>query len=161
VPAPQNIIAVIFDFDDTLTDDSTTQLLASRGVDTNKFWKTDVRRMVDDGWDPALAYLNLMIELMAPGKPLAGLSNQDLADFGKTLKFYPGLPAIFRDLLKQVREHTISNPSIEFYVISGGLEAVIRGSGIVGHMSGIWGATAERSRSMSTTKWTRWIAGSR
>jgi hypothetical protein len=28
--APQNVIAVVFDFDDTLTDDSTTALLVSR-----------------------------------------------------------------------------------------------------------------------------------
>jgi phosphoserine phosphatase len=139
VPAPQNIIAVIFDVDDTLTDDSTTQLLASRNVDTDKFWKIDVRRRVDEGWDPALAYLNLMIELMAAGKPLAGLSNQDLFDFGKTIKFYPGLPAIFKDLKKLVGEHTLSNPSVEFYIISGGLEAVIRGSSIAQYMSGIWG----------------------
>jgi hypothetical protein len=26
MPAPQNVIAVVFDFDDTLTDDSTTAL---------------------------------------------------------------------------------------------------------------------------------------
>jgi len=30
---PQNIIAVIFDFDDTLTDESTTKLLEKYGID--------------------------------------------------------------------------------------------------------------------------------
>ena len=31
---PQNVIALVFDFDDTLTDDSTTALLRSVGIDT-------------------------------------------------------------------------------------------------------------------------------
>jgi hypothetical protein len=68
VPAPQNVIAVIFDFDDTLTEDSTTQFLASRGVDTTKFWTKDVKKLVEAGWDPALAYLTLMIDESAPGR---------------------------------------------------------------------------------------------
>ena len=34
--APQNIIALIFDFDDTLTDDSTTKLLEKYEIDTNE-----------------------------------------------------------------------------------------------------------------------------
>jgi hypothetical protein len=38
----KDIIALIFDFDDTLTPDSTTQLLRSYGIDTSKFWQQDV-----------------------------------------------------------------------------------------------------------------------
>jgi hypothetical protein len=34
--APQNVIALIFDFDDTLTDDSTTRLLEVHGIDTRE-----------------------------------------------------------------------------------------------------------------------------
>ena len=35
--APQNTIALIFDFDDTLTDDSTTRLLRAHGIDVDDF----------------------------------------------------------------------------------------------------------------------------
>jgi hypothetical protein len=68
--APQNIIAVIFDFDDTLTDDSTTQLLESRGIDTNDFWKNKLPAKMADGWDPALAYLSMFLQLVGKDKPL-------------------------------------------------------------------------------------------
>jgi hypothetical protein len=36
---PQNVVAVVFDFDDTLTDDSTTKLLEAHGVDAVDFWQ--------------------------------------------------------------------------------------------------------------------------
>jgi phosphoserine phosphatase len=56
--APQNVIALIFDFDDTLTPDSTNKLLHKYGIDTKEFWEVSVKKLVDDEWDPTLAYLN-------------------------------------------------------------------------------------------------------
>ncbi len=137
--APQNVVAVIFDFDDTLTDDSTTQLLASRGIDPARFWGVTMKERVDSGWDPALAYLNYIVENVGTDRQFGSLTNQDLKDFGKGLKFYNGLPGLFRDLREIASEHRISNPVVEFYVISGGLEDVIRGSSIAKHLDGIWG----------------------
>jgi hypothetical protein len=60
--APQNVIALVFDFDDTLTDDSTTKLLEAHGIDTREFWGTRAANLVAAGWDPALAYLNLILD---------------------------------------------------------------------------------------------------
>jgi phosphoserine phosphatase len=141
--APQNVIALIFDFDDTLTDDSTTKLLQSHGVDPGEFWNTRVRTRVQGGWDPALAYLDLLLERATPGGPLAGLTNKKLADFGASLEFYEGIPQLFKDLKKIVAKHTTSNPSIEFYIISGGPQEIIKGTRIAKYFSGIWGCTFE------------------
>jgi phosphoserine phosphatase len=137
--APQNTIAVIFDFDDTLTDDSTTELLTSHGIDAKEFWQEKTKSLVDDGWDPTLAYLTLLLDNVGSEKPLGNLSNQELRDFGSGLKFYKGLPGLFERLRSSVQEHGVSNPSIEFYIISGGLEEIIRGSKIAKHFNGIWG----------------------
>jgi phosphoserine phosphatase len=137
--APQNTIALIFDFDDTLTDDSTTQLLKSHNVDDAKFWTSSFAPLVNDGWDPAPAYLKLILDLVGDPKPLGRVSNAALREFGKELAFYPGLPRLFKDLTEQVREHTLSNPTIEFYVISGGLEEIILGSSIATHLSAVRG----------------------
>jgi hypothetical protein len=54
---PQNVIAVVFDFDDTLTDDSTTKLLDAHGIDTRDFWQNKMKGLTDAGWDPPLAYM--------------------------------------------------------------------------------------------------------
>jgi phosphoserine phosphatase len=137
--APQNMIAVVFDFDDTLTDDSTTALLASVGIDTNEFWGKKAKALLDQGWDPTPAYLKLLLDNVGEGKPFGKLTNAKLREFGATLSFYQGLPGLFNDLKKSVAEHQASSPGIEFYVISGGLEEVIRGSSIAKHLTGIWG----------------------
>jgi hypothetical protein len=139
VSAPQNIIAVVFDFDDTLANDSTTALLQSKGIDTADFWNNKAAKLIADGWDPTPAYLKLILDNVGKGKPLGMLTNSKLREFGKSVQFYPGLPGLFKDLRKLAKDHTISNPAIEFYVISGGLEEVIRGSSIAPYMSGIWG----------------------
>jgi hypothetical protein len=139
VNAPQNIVAVVFDFDDTLADDSTTALLKSKGIDTADFWNNRAAKLIADGWDPTPAYLKLILDNVGTGKPLGKLTNAKLRDFGKTLHFYPGLPSLFRELKNEAKLHTVSNPAIEFYIISGGLEEIIRGSSIAPYMSGIWG----------------------
>jgi phosphoserine phosphatase len=54
MPAPQNTIAVVFDFDDTLTDDSTTKLLESRGIDARDFWRNKMEALTSAGWDTTL-----------------------------------------------------------------------------------------------------------
>jgi phosphoserine phosphatase len=136
--APQNIIAIIFDFDDTLTDDSTTQLLGHHGIDAKEFWR-QCGEMASAGWDPTLAYTKRLLDYVGPGKPLSNLSNADLRDFGATLRFYPGVPQIFKDLRAMTRDHPLTNPAVEFYVVSGGLEEVIRGSSIATYFTGICG----------------------
>jgi len=50
------VLAVVFDFDETLVPDSTSRLLQARGVDPAEFWTVHVRRRLEQGFDPTLAY---------------------------------------------------------------------------------------------------------
>ena len=95
---------------------------------------------MEDGYDSTLAWLNLFLEMVGEGKPLGGLTTGDLRAFGATLDddFALGLPKLFDDLKKIVAEYR--DISIEFYVVSGGLEEIIRGSEIASrHMTEIYG----------------------
>jgi phosphoserine phosphatase len=129
-PSPE-ILAVIFDFDDTLAPDSTTRLLESYGYDTDAFWKKEVRAMVAQGYDPTLAWLNLVLADVRAKGALAGLSNRTLREFGASLDdtFFPGIPEIFHRLRESVSN--FRDISIEFYVISSGLRELLLGSEIV------------------------------
>lgn len=135
---PQNVIAIVFDFDDTLTDDSTTKLLEKHGVDTADFWQNQMKQRTDEGWDAPLAYLTWILDNVGEGKRFGMLTNAQLRQFGATLEFYSGLPELFADLQAIAAEHPLTRPAVEFYIVSGGLEEVIRGS-IAKHFHGIWG----------------------
>ena len=140
---PQNIVAVVFDFDDTLTDESTTKLLEAHGIDAEEFWSVRNQSLLDRGWDPALSYLHLILEEARQGGRLEGLANDRLGEFGRSLEFYPGIPELFTELNVIASEHQVCRPVVEFYVVSSGLEAIIKGSGIARHVQGIWGCTFE------------------
>jgi len=145
--APQNIIAVIFDFDDTLTDESTTKLLEAYGIDAKEFWKTQNKVLIEkEGWDPIPAYLKLMLDNVGPGKPLGKIKNSNLRKFGAKLKFYSGVARLFGELRKLVAKHDQSKVTIEFYVITSGLEEIVRGSKIAKELKGIWGCRFAEAR---------------
>lgn len=140
-----DVIALVFDFDDTLVPDSTTKLLASKGIDTNKFWQTDAKALIQRGYDPPLAYLRLMLDNMGEGKPLGVMTNAELLKFGATLDgdFHSGLPEFFEELRGETVK-TFKRISIEYYIISGGLQAVVEGSSIVKkYFNGVYGCQLE------------------
>jgi hypothetical protein len=141
-----NTIALIFDFDDTLAPDSTTRLLKHHGLDTNKFWNTLFRDLVQSGYDPAHAFLRLLLDHVGENKPLGLLTNSHLAEFGASLDdlFFPGIPQVFDDLRGIVAE--FRDISIEFYIISGGLQALIEGSRIVqAYFTSVYGCQLDES----------------
>ncbi|HWP93643.1 MAG TPA: HAD family hydrolase [Thermodesulfobacteriota bacterium] len=124
-------MALIFDFDDTLAPDTTSSLLQEYGINPNVFWKKEVKKLVLSGYDPAHAYLNLLIKNIGKDKPFGELTNGDLADFGKNKinkLFYSGLPKLFEDLTKIAKR---TGMEIKFFVISGGLQEIIEGCGII------------------------------
>lgn len=165
----KHTIAIIFDFDDTLVPDSTTTLLASRGIDTRKFWKQDASDLVKKGWDPVNAFLKLFLDLTLPDQPLANFTNKDLREFGSTLELYPGLPEFFTNLKSWFEDKFPDlDIGIEYFVISGGFEEIIRGcESISQHLKAYWGCRLEPEkrngpvkyikRSISFTEKTRYL----
>jgi phosphoserine phosphatase len=162
----KDIIALIFDFDDTLVPDSTTQFLKANGFDTGKFWKEEVAALVKAGYDPPAAYLTLILKNTGEGKPLGRLSNARLREFGSSLDntFHPGLPEFFDELRAEVAKH--DNIELEYYIISGGLYEIVRGSEIVRkHFKAVYGChfaeddgiVSHVKRSVTFTEKTRYI----
>jgi FMN phosphatase YigB (HAD superfamily) len=75
-----DIVAVVFDFDDTLVPDSTTKLLQDHGIDTAHFWGVEAKELIAQGYDPPAACLKLLLDNIGPDKPLGNLTNQRLRD---------------------------------------------------------------------------------
>jgi len=127
-----DIVAVIFDFDDTLVPDSTTMLLKSHGIDTEDFWGRQARNLIRQGYDPPTAYLNLILNNIGEGKPLGLLTNPKLVEFGSSMDemFHEGLPQFFEDVWLEVKSR-FKNIEVEFYIVSAGLQSVMEGSSVV------------------------------
>ena len=129
-------IAVIFDFDDTLAPDSTSGLLQKLGVDVERFWRDEVEPLIRDDWDPVPAYLVKMIQKSHSGE-VPTITKQILKDWGKELPLHVGVISIFQ----RIRDHAKKiNPrlSIEFYLISSGIEDVLRHTKIAKEFHDIW-----------------------
>lgn len=131
-----NIVAIVFDFDDTLAPDSTSSFLQSLDVAVRDFWKEAARR-VREGWDPVPAYLQMMIEESKRRAPAKRITREKLRQWGRRVELHAGVPQIFGRIRKQVSE---LNPEVkvEYYMLSSGIGDVLRATGIAKHFSDIW-----------------------
>ena len=130
-----NVIALVFDFDDTLAPDTTSGFLNEIGVDVKDFWKI-VQNDISDGWDSTLAYFNRMIEVSESGK-YPPITRELLVSWGKKAPLHRGVPAIFASLRKHLRKN-FPNVKIEFFVISSGIGDVVKNTKIADEFKGIW-----------------------
>lgn len=143
-----NIIAIIWDFDKTLIDGyMETPILEDYGINPDVFWKevNELPKKYKEEQsvrvNPDTVYLNQMINYARDGR-LKGLNNKKLREYGKHMKFYPGVPEIFqrtRDLIEKNEIYQEYDIKVEHYIVSTGLSEVIRGSSVEKYVKGIWG----------------------
>ena len=131
-------IGLIFDFDDTLAPDSTTQLLEEYGIDSEQFWFDEFQTRVKEGYDPTVAYLSLLLDKVGEDQPLEKLTLEDLETFGANLSetLYPGIPGLFDDIDSIANEY--EEISISYYIISEGLESIIKGTEIADRCDAVY-----------------------
>nr|WP_317281943.1 HAD family hydrolase [uncultured Sellimonas sp.] len=143
-----NIIAVVWDFDRTLVDGYMQDpIFEYYGVDSCKFWK-EVNRLPDKYMEeqgvlvnPDTIYLNQFIHYAKEGK-FKGLTNEKLKEFGKKLKFYPGVPEIFektKALIEDDPAYQAYDIKVEHYIVSTGMTQIIKGSSIMPYVEHVWG----------------------
>ena len=159
-----DVIALVFDFDDTLAPDSTSGFLEYIGVDTANFWSQQVDPLLASGWDPVPAYLHAMIELSRSGE-YGRVTRELLSNWGKTLPLHAGVETLFARLRQQVRE-VQPQVQLEFYLISSGIGDVVRHTRIAHEFTQIWasefvyddhGGIAFPKRIVSFTDKTRYL----
>jgi len=131
-----DVIALVFDFDDTLAPDSTSGFLQDIGVDTAAFWNHQVAALLADDWDPVPAYLYRMITLSRDARH-GVISRERLADWGGRLPLHDGVSSLFERLRRSVHA-THPQIQLEFYLISSGIGDVLRATPIASEFTDIW-----------------------
>jgi len=137
--APQNIIALVYDYDQTLSprymqDDV---LLPEFGIDPAQFWSGCNKLVHEEKWDGELAYMKCLLDYLGMDQ----VTNRRLEELGAGLQFYPGLPELFLELPKSVLtpDHEAAGIRIEHYIVSSGLKALLDGSRLKQHVKAIFG----------------------
>lgn len=143
----QNVIALIWDFDKTLTPSYMQEpLLKHFGVDSKKFWRevngipnfykqSGLTRVESD-----IVYLNHILTYVNSGI-FAGLNNELLRELGKQIQFYPGIPeflGILKDSIEKNGEFQPHEIRVEHYIVSTGLKQMILGSAVASYASDVW-----------------------
>jgi len=140
----QNVIAVIWDFDKTLSSHyMLTPLFKAYGVDEAKFW-TEVDRlpahyaMAGIHVERDTCYLGHLLSYVEHAL-CADLSNARLRELGQQIAFYPGIPELFDRLDTVLRPRPLHELDLrlEHYVVSTGLAEMIRGSALAERLAGI------------------------
>lgn len=123
-------IALVFDCDGTIAEDTTTRLLIHLGVVPHSFW-SDCRKKEAQGWEPTLAFMKQLIDLAhhPNSKKRKSITEAVFAQVGPQLRVSKGIPQFFREVKAYAkRKYEQHNISLHIYIVSGGIEAIIRAS---------------------------------
>ena len=133
---PSQIIAITFDFDDTLAPDATSGLLEARGVDVDPFW-LEVKSLYQSGWDPVPAYLYKVLEESRSNSAVGPITQSALQRWGKQVELYAGVDTLFARLRHFVASE-YPEIALEFYLVSSGIGEVLRSTSIAENFKNIW-----------------------
>lgn len=137
--APQNLIAIVYDYDQTLSPNYMQDevLFPMFGIDSKRFWKHCGELVKEQGYDNELAYMKALLDYLEIDRP----TNARLRELGSELKFFPGLPEMFEEFQTKLLtpQHEAHGIRVEHYIVSSGLKALIEGSQVAKHVRAIFG----------------------
>ncbi len=141
----QNIVAIIWDFDKTLSPQYMQgPIFRAYGIDEGRFW--DEVRQLPQYYRRAgievqedACYLGHLLSYVKHGR-MPDLSNARLQELGKEIEFSPGIPDFFGRLSSVLDDPEFRDGDLrlEHYIVSTGLDAMIRGSKIAPYVKDIW-----------------------
>ena len=130
-------IAVVFDFDETLTPrDSFAALLESCGLDVGEFKDNRIQSLIDQGWEKYLARAYCLVKASQKLDPK--ITQDKLAEVGQSIELYPETELLFGRLQQKI--HQIDEDiELEFYLISGGFADIPRNTPLAKDFKQMWG----------------------
>ena len=135
----QNTIALVFDYDQTLSPSNMQDdvIFPEFGINPEAFWKKCNSLVEEHEWDGELAYMQCLLDYLEMDQ----VSNARLTELGANLNFFPGVPGIFEELRGKCLgdEHHAQDITIEYYIVSSGLKALLDGSRLKGDFRAIYG----------------------
>ena len=137
IPVHTPIVALIYDFDKTLSpkDMQEYSFIPGLGMEPDAFWGLCRELSLRTNMDGILAYMYMM-KKMAEGT--MELSREALSKLGEKVEFFPGVETWF-DRVGEIGRQ--SGVCVEHYIISSGLQEIILGSRIGDRFKAVFAAS--------------------
>ena len=131
------IVALIYDFDKTLSprDMEEYSFMPGIGVEPDDFWGRCAEFSKKHQMDGILTYMYLMQKL---SRGRMELTRETLGRLGEAVEFFPGVDSWFERINAIGRRDGVE---VEHYIISSGLQEIIRGSAIGRYFKAIFAAS--------------------
>ena len=133
----QNKIAIIYDFDGTLTPKTMQEytLLPKLGIEPKNFWNLITKETTNSGAETMMVYMRHLLD-QAKSKGLK-ISKHEFYRMGKDIKYYQGVKDWFNIINKYIGKSS-KEVEVYHYIISAGHLEILEGISIKKHIKKIF-----------------------
>ena len=134
----QNKIALIYDFDGTLTPKTMQEytLLPRLGISPKTFWDSINKESRKTGGETMMVFMRQLLD-KAKEKDMK-ISKDEFYKMGKDIKYYQGVKEWFGNINKYIRKISKNNIEIHHYIISAGHMEILEGVSIKKYINKIF-----------------------
>lgn len=121
----KNIIAIVYDFDGTLSPQPMQEytVFPQLKIKPNKFWNEVKTVNAKIKGEEIITYMMLMLEKVHQAK--TKITKSDLGNMASKIKFFPGVNAYFDRINKFVSNKSNGKIKVRHYIISSGLKEIL------------------------------------
>lgn len=136
----QNTIAMVYDFDGTLTPKAMQDytLLPKLGIRTEDFWREVEHEVQQTGAENMLVYMRLLLD-KARNRNI-DIKSADYRALANKIRYFPGVQDWFVLINRYVREKS-ANVKIKHYIISAGMREILDGISIKKYFTRIYASS--------------------
>lgn len=130
-PFGQNTIAMVYDFDGTLSPQPMQEytVLPKIGIEPEAFWAKVHKEAQETGSDSMLVYMRLMMEMLYKNDAVK-ITREDFAAMAHRIQYFPGVEDWFPRINAYVRKRGGGAVNVQHYIISAGQKEILEGVSI-------------------------------
>ena len=134
----QNSIAIIYDFDGTLTPKTMQEytLLPRLGIKSKNFWEDILLETKKTGAETMMVYMRHLLDCATEKK--LSISKSEFLKMSKDIEYYDGVTSWFNKINKYVENKSNSKIKMYHYIISAGHLEILEGISIKKHIKKIF-----------------------
>ncbi len=134
----QNTIALVYDFDGTLSPQPMQEytVLPKIGIEPAEFWAMVNREARETESDPMLVYMRHILEALE--RVRVDVKREDFAAMARSIEYFPGVATWFARLNEYVRKRSRGQARLQHYLISAGQKEILDGVSIRRHFKRIY-----------------------